>query len=260
MHLFLSVFLKGYNIDYYLLNEDINMKVLAFNCCMKSEHADTAMILNSFITGMTEAGAEVDLIYTSELNIIPCRACTSDPLYISDGKCNCEDDMKYLYPKFLESDIWVFATPNINNHIPSQFKNLLDRMEPLFNIDFERKNGDMEYHLNSSGKIALISTSPAWNLNKFDVLVNHFESFCQLFDKEFVSPVLRPHSDILNTFKQFRIQSDDIYKAAKDAGKMLVSTGRIPVELLKIISRDLAPKDSFIEELNGIVLKKLELK
>ena len=233
------------------------MKVLAFNCCMKTEHADTAKILNPFLDGMKEAGAEVELIYTSTLNINPCKACTSDPTYISDGNCDCNDDMKELYPKFKASNIWVFATPSINNHVPAHFKNLLDRMEPLFNIDFERTNGDSEYLINSNGKIALVSTSSAWNLDNFNLIIEHFESLSQLFNKEFLPPLLRPHSGILNTFRKFNIPAIDIFRAAKDAGRELVSTGRIPEELLKTISRDLAPKDSFIEEINGLVLKQL---
>ena len=49
------------------------MKVLAINGSPHMDDGNTAMILNPFLEGMKEAGADVDLFYTKKLNIGPCN-------------------------------------------------------------------------------------------------------------------------------------------------------------------------------------------
>jgi len=49
------------------------MKVLAFNGSPKMDKGNTALILNPFLQGMREAGAEVELFYTKRLDIGPCQ-------------------------------------------------------------------------------------------------------------------------------------------------------------------------------------------
>ncbi|WP_332882068.1 flavodoxin family protein [Methanosarcina horonobensis] len=47
------------------------MKVLAINSSPRMDKGNTALILNPFLEGMKEAGAEVELFYTKKLNINP---------------------------------------------------------------------------------------------------------------------------------------------------------------------------------------------
>ncbi len=48
------------------------MKVIAINGSPKVDDGNTARILNPFLEGMEEAGAEVELFHTRKLKIKPC--------------------------------------------------------------------------------------------------------------------------------------------------------------------------------------------
>ena len=74
------------------------MKVLAINSSPRMDKGNTAMILNPFLEGMREAGSEVELFYTSKLNIKPCTG-EFNCWIKTPGECYQKDDMQILYPK-----------------------------------------------------------------------------------------------------------------------------------------------------------------
>lgn len=67
------------------------MKALAINSSPKMDKGNTAMILNPFLEGMKEAGAEVELFYTRKLNIKLCIE-EIDCWIKTPGECYLKDD------------------------------------------------------------------------------------------------------------------------------------------------------------------------
>ncbi len=100
------------------------------------DKGNTATILNPFLEGMKEAGAEVELFYTSKLNIHPCTGEFNCWLK-TPGECLHNDDMKMLYPKIAEADIMVFATPVYVDGVTGPMKNFIDRLLPGIHPFFE---------------------------------------------------------------------------------------------------------------------------
>ena len=49
------------------------LKVLAINSSPHKGNGNTALVLTPFLEGMKEAGAEIETVYTEDLNIRPCR-------------------------------------------------------------------------------------------------------------------------------------------------------------------------------------------
>ncbi len=86
------------------------MKVLAINSSPMMDKGNTALILDPFLEGMKEAGADVELFYTRKLNINPCLG-ELDCWLKTPGKCIQDDDMQMLDPIMREADIIVLATP-----------------------------------------------------------------------------------------------------------------------------------------------------
>jgi len=226
------------------------MKVLAINCSPKMDKGITALILNPFLEGMREAGADVELFYTKKLNINPCLGRLN---CFVEGKCIQNDDMQMLLPKMKDADVWIFATPVYWSGVVGPMKNLIDRMTPFGNPVFGIRDGHSYHGLRDDvkrGKVVLISTCGFWELDNFDSLVDYMKRFCKHTEREFVGALLRPHSmpfmGMLKTGKPV----GDILEAAKDAGRQFVEDGKILPETLKAISRPLMPVDMFVQVAN----------
>ena len=86
------------------------MRAIAFNSSPRMHEGNTALILEPFLQGMRETGAEVELFYTRRLKINPCFGCMYCWLR-KPGECCQRDDMDILYPKLRSAQILVLASP-----------------------------------------------------------------------------------------------------------------------------------------------------
>ena len=153
--------------------------------------------------------------------------------------------MNSLYPKFREADIWIFGSPVYANQVNEDLKNLLDRMEPLFQPTFP--NGNPNSKIAKSGKIAFVGTSSMWNLGSFDSLVNQLESMSLMFEREFVGSLLRPHSWTLESIGDTKLPVDDIFDSARKAGREIAEKGEISRETHNAVSKTLVEEDTMTE-------------
>ena len=90
---------------------------------------NTDLLLDAALNGARSAGAEVEKIVVDKLNISPCRehyGC------LEDGNCIIRDDMDALYPKLLDADGIVVASPMFFYGITAQLKALIDRGQALW--------------------------------------------------------------------------------------------------------------------------------
>ena len=91
--------------------------------------SNTDMLLDRALAGAEASGARVEKVIVSKLHISPCReiyAC------LKDGNCGIKDDMREVYPKLLEADRIIFASPIFFYGITSQSKALVDRCQALW--------------------------------------------------------------------------------------------------------------------------------
>jgi multimeric flavodoxin WrbA len=214
------------------------MKVLAINGSPHMDDGNTAIILNPFLEGMKEAGADVDLFYTKKLNIGPCNGDMSC-WFKNPGLCGQKDDMQMLLPKFTEADVIVWASPVYYAGITGPLKNLMDRLIPLFMQEGESKGL----------KIVLVSTCSAWELSMFDPLLVQMKALYSVpeANSEFVGALLRPMADGMKEMikaGETRL-GDEVIQAAKEAGRQLVREGRISEEFQKKVSKELMPRDAY---------------
>ena len=104
------------------------MKVLGIMGSPRRQ-SNIEILLDRALTGAEEMGSEVEKVVVSELEVYPCveiYAC------LKDGKCAIEDDMQWLYEKFLEVDHIVFASPIFFYGLTSQAKAIVDRCQALW--------------------------------------------------------------------------------------------------------------------------------
>jgi multimeric flavodoxin WrbA len=236
------------------------MKVLAINSSPRMDKSNTALILNPFLEGIKEAGAEVELFYTSKLNIHPCTG-EFNCWFKTPGECLHNDDMKMLNPKFAEADIVVFATPVYVDGITGPMKNLIDRTIPLAYPFFELRDGHCRHPLRGEAKVrkyVLVSNCGLWEKDNFDPLLVYMKAFCKNASSEFAGALLRPHGEAMPVMLEMGEPIGDIFEAAKEAGRQLVKEQKMSPETLDIVSRELLPRDMYIQIVNKYIQQSLE--
>ncbi|MBA7603163.1 hypothetical protein ES703_10267 [subsurface metagenome] len=236
------------------------MKVLAINSSPKMDKGNTALILNPFLEGMREAGAEVELFYTKKLKINPCQGeyiC----MFKTPGKCFQNDDMEMLLPKLGDADVWVLATPVYVDGVTASMKTVMERMNPLM-LPFTELHDGHSFHPRREGtkrsKVVLVSTCGFWEMDNFDLLLAHLRAYCRNADREFAGALLRPHGGGLKEMREMGMLFDDVFEAAKEAGRQLVRDGEMAPETLATVSRELIPLEASIEMGNEYIKQALD--
>lgn len=90
---------------------------------------NTERLLEEALKGAEQAGAMVDRLRLADLNISPCRECHGCDL---TGQCIIQDDMLNVFPKLLEADILILASPIFFYGITAWAKALVDRSQSLW--------------------------------------------------------------------------------------------------------------------------------
>jgi len=170
-------------------------KAVVINGSPRKDKGNTAMILDPFIHGMTEAGADVEVFYTKNLKVKPCTGqlqCWGK----TPGECYIKDDMQKLYPKLREADILVLATP-VYIPLPGEMQNVINRLCPLLDPFLEFREGRTRAMFRKDvgiRKIVLVSTGGWWEKANFGTVVRITEELAKDASVEFAGAVLRPHA------------------------------------------------------------------
>lgn len=228
------------------------MKIVAINSSPKKGEGNTALILDPFLNGMREAGAEVELFYTKNLKVYPCQGDYNCWLK-TPGKCIQKDDMEMLLPRLAGADVWVFATPVYFDGISGALKNLIERMLPLVEPFFEIRDSHCRHPRREgtkSGKVVLVSSCGFWEMDNFEPLLVHMKAICKNADREFAGALLRPHVSGMTRMRQEGIPINDIFAAANAAGRQLVTDGRMSPEALQAVSRNLVSRVQLMQGAN----------
>src|SRR4030065_2049732 len=90
---------------------------------------NTELLLEEALKGAEAEGAEIERLRLTDYNIIPCKECLA---CYKDGNCIILDDMAKIYPKLLEADIIILASPIFFYGITAWAKALVDRCQALW--------------------------------------------------------------------------------------------------------------------------------
>jgi multimeric flavodoxin WrbA len=215
------------------------MNVLAINGSPHMDEGNTALILNPFLDGMREAGADVELFYTRKLKIGPCNGDMSC-WFKNPGKCGQDDDMQMLLPKIKEADVIVWASPVYYAGITGPLKNLMDRQLPLY------MSGELAA---KRQKIVLISSCGFWGISMFDPIIAQMKAIYARPDgsSELVGALLRPGADAMRSLMAGKGKAilDRVVGAAKEAGRQLINEGKISDELQRVVSEKLMSDEDY---------------
>lgn len=91
--------------------------------------SNTDLLLDEVLKGAQSQGAEVEKIVVDKLNISPCKEYLG---CYKDGNCVIRDDMDDIYPKLVDADVVVVASPMFFYGLSAQLKALVDRCQALW--------------------------------------------------------------------------------------------------------------------------------
>jgi NAD(P)H-dependent FMN reductase len=95
---------------------------------------NTEILVDEALRGAQEAGAHVERVILSELDVAPCQACGR---CLSTGECAQRDDAPTLLEQMRRSQVWVLGTPVYWSGPSAQFKAFLDRWYGARRVAFE---------------------------------------------------------------------------------------------------------------------------
>ena len=90
---------------------------------------NTELLLEEALNGAKSEGAEVERIYLPDYTITPCKECHGCD---QTGNCVILDDMQKIYPKLLEADVIILASPIFFYGVTAWAKALIDRSQALW--------------------------------------------------------------------------------------------------------------------------------
>lgn len=90
---------------------------------------NTDLLLDEALKGAQSTGAQVEKLILSELHITPCL---EHYVCLRAGECDIEDDMVWVYPKLVEADVLLLASPIFFYGLTAQAKALIDRCQALW--------------------------------------------------------------------------------------------------------------------------------
>ena len=102
------------------------------------KNSNSEILANEFIKGAKENGNEINFINLKNIKMQFCIGCLSCS---KTHKCVLKDDVtKKMIDEICCSDIIVFVTPVYYYAISGQLKTFIDRMNPIYSMDYKFKD------------------------------------------------------------------------------------------------------------------------
>ena len=230
------------------------MKITAFNGSPRGENGNTHIMVEEFLNGAKEGGAEIENIFLVKKEIKRCLGCfkcwTTTP-----GKCIIKDDMAELLSKFISSDIVVFATPLYVDNVTGIMKNFMDRLVPLADPHFEKDKGGECRHLKrfekSPARIVVISNCGFHEQSHFQVLKLLFKRIARNMGAEVIAGIYRGGGELLRDPPLILKPLIWKYKRLlRKAGREVAGNLKLSEEAVSQLSEPIISDDQYIKGAN----------
>ena len=215
------------------------MKVLALNSSARSKgESKTDLMLNHLVNGMREAGADVEIVNLREKNINNCVGCfkcmTKTP-----GKCVLKDDMTLdLFPKWLESDLVIYATPLFHHTVNATMKTFIERTWPICEPFLLEEDGRWFHPLRRKHPgVVVLSVCGFPAMSAFGGLTHYVNFLYKEHGKGVLwAEIYRPGAEFMARKKD---RQKEILDATTQAGRELVVDHKVSAETLARIEQPL---------------------
>jgi multimeric flavodoxin WrbA len=226
------------------------MKITVFSGSHKGREGNTLIMVEEFLAGAKEAGAEVENIILTEKNIKYCRG-KFECWLKNPGSCTIPDDMDDLLPRFMASDIVVFACPVYFDNVSSIMKNFIDRLTPVLLPHFEEDGmGDYRHskRYEKAPKFVVISNAGLPGQANFEVVSLFFRRLARTFHTELIAEIYRGEGEIFRGQKNFMLKPliGKYKKLLRSAGKEIVESNVLSEKTVEDLKKSIIPPSMYI--------------
>lgn len=245
------------------------MKVLAINSSLrKGGQSRTELMMNHLVEGMRQAGAEVEVVHLHDKKVNYCLGCFTC-MTKTPGKCIQNDDMtNELFPKWLESDLVVYATPLFSRTVNAPMKTFIERCFPICEPFLEQDDSGRWVHplRHKPPAVVVLSVCGFLEESEFEALSNYVNF--QFHRSTLVAEIYRTASQAM-TQPVWKDKLDDILDATRQAGRELVEHMTISPETMARIRQPISDVKSVRDMANimwksciaeGVTIKTFELR
>lgn len=213
------------------------MKVLALNSSPRTDgQSKTELLLSHLVKGMQEAGAEVEIVNLRQKKINYCIGCytcwTKTP-----GVCVHKDDMSSeLLPKWLESDIVVYASPLYHFLINAQMKTFIERTLPVLMPFFNLSKEGTTHPLRGKRPESVILSVAGFPEETVFSALSYWAKTVLGRNNGLLAEIYRPAAE----FMAYSPIKGDVLNAMEQAGKEIVTQKKISPETMLRIKQPVA--------------------
>lgn len=147
---------------------------------------NTELLLEEALKGAESEGAEVERIYLPDYTITPCKECHGCD---QTGSCVILDDMQKIYPKLLEADVIILASPIFFYGVTAWAKALIDRSQALWARKYLLKDPSLGKE-GKKRKGFLISVGATKGQKVFEGAILTAKYFFDVLNAEYVGDLL----------------------------------------------------------------------
>jgi len=235
------------------------MKILALNSSPRGGgQSKTEIMLNALVAGMRKAGAEVEVVDLRHKKIKNCTGCfscwTKTP-----GTCIHKDDMtRELFPKWLESDMVVYASPLYHFTVNAEMKTFIERTLPILEPFFLQQNG-RTYHPSRKKhpQVVVLSVAGFPDEAVFDQLsswVNFIYGRYNPDEKTVAAEIYRPMAEAL-TIPYYQEKAAGVLDATRQAGREIVKSGKVSNDTMAQVKQPIAENPAEFLEIGNLMWK-----
>ena len=190
-----------------ILSSEVRLKVLGIMGSPRMQ-GNTDLLVDEALRGAQSRGADVEKLVVDKLKICGCReiyAC------LKDGNCAIKDDMDNIYPKLLNADRIIVASPMFFYGLTSQVKALIDRCQALWVREYVLKQKPTD----STRKGAFIAVGATRGEKLFEGSVLTVKYFFKAIGVRYVDELLIRGVDKEGEIKQHPTALSDAYELGR---------------------------------------------
>lgn len=168
------------------------MKIIAINGSPRKK-GNTETLLNSFLKGAMESGAEVESFRLADITFKNCKGCNACH---KTGTCVITDDITFLFDKISHADVLILASPIYSMTVTAELKAFIDRGQFLWARLFKTKTHRFTDEYLASHKGIFLGTAGSDSQSIFDAAFPVVRAFFNDAGFKYTENLLFPGMDV----------------------------------------------------------------